>query len=130
MNQLSSQFAIIDKIKNLVRKTGNIFKGDKTVGITEAIARKIQKGAYEAAQVVDKDSKTPPYKTIAEQLQSKDEQIYKASVYMLRNIAINEKKNRAEIIQILEKSADKKKKIEDLYNYTLQKIKEIKNIKN
>lgn len=130
MNQLSSQFAIIDKIKNLVRKTGNIFKGDKTVGITEAIARKIQKGAYEAAQVVDKESKTPPYKTIAEQLQSKDEQIYKASVYMLRNIAINEKKNRAEIIQILEKSADKKKKIEDLYDYTMQKIKEIKNIKN
>ena len=130
MNQLSSQFAIIDKIKNLVRKTGNIFKGDKTVGITEAIARKIQKGAYEAAQVVDKDSKTPPYKTIAEQLQSKDEQIYKASVYMLRNIAINEKKNRDEIIKVLEKSAEKNKKNQELYDYTTKKINEIKILKN
>ena len=67
MNQFSPQFAIISKLKKIVTKTSTMLKGDKTAGITEAIARKIQKGAYEAEFRKDKESKTPPYLTIAEQ---------------------------------------------------------------
>ena len=94
MNQFSPQFAIISKLKKIVTKTSTMLKGDKTAGITEAIARKIQKGAYEAEFRKDKESKTPPYLTIAEQLQSNDSQIYRASVYALRNIAKNEEKSK------------------------------------
>lgn len=125
MNQFSPQFAIISKLKKIVTKTSTMLKGDKTTGITEAIARKIQKGAYEAEFRKDKESKTPPYLTIAEQLQSNDSQIYRASVYALRNIAKNEEKSKDAILEILQKSAEKKSKNAELYNYTLDKIKEI-----
>lgn len=125
MNQFSPQFAIISKLKKIVTKTSTMLKGDKTAGITEAIARKIQKGAYEAEFRKDKESKTPPYLTIAEQLQSNDSQIYRASVYALRNIAKNEEKSKDAILEILQKSAEKKSKNAELYNYTLDKIKEI-----
>ena len=125
MNQFSPQFAIISKLKKIVTKTSTMLKGDKTAGITEAIARKIQKGAYEAEFRKDKESKTPSYLTIAEQLQSNDSQIYRASVYALRNIAKNEEKSKDAILEILQKSAEKKSKNAELYNYTLDKIKEI-----
>lgn len=125
MNQFSPQFAIISKLKKIVTKTSTMLKGDKTAGITEAIARKIQKGAYEAEFRKDKENKTPPYLTIAEQLQSNDSQIYRASVYALRNIAKNEEKSKDAILEILQKSAEKKSKNAELYNYTLDKIKEI-----
>ena len=125
MNQFSPQFAIISKLKKIVTKTSTMLKGDKTAGITEAIARKIQKGAYEAEFRKDKESKTPPYLTIAEQLQSNNSQIYRASVYALRNIAKNEEKSKDAILEILQKSAEKKSKNAELYNYTLDKIKEI-----
>ncbi len=127
MSQLSSQFAIINKIKSIVSRTGNLFRSEKNVGITEAIARKIQKSAYDAMTAEEKDSYTPPYISIAEQLQSKNDQIFRGAVFYLHNIAINEPKNAKEIKEILEKTLSANKLTPQQMDYVKNKIANIKN---
>ncbi len=121
----SSQFAIINKIKNLVRKTGRFFILDNNVGISEAIARKIQKSAYNVAHRPDTESLTPPYVIIAEQLQSKDAQIFRAAVFYLSAIAINEPKNTEAILEILGKSIDNARQSKEQIEYVKLKVAEI-----
>ena len=103
MNQLKQQFAIINRIKCLVKKTGSsFFRRRKDPGISEDIAKKIQKSAYDLSHLKQKDIITPPYLDIAEQLQVDDDQIFRAAVYNLTNIAVNEERYAAEIIKALE----------------------------
>lgn len=126
MTQFSPQFAIINKIKNIVSRTGNLFRGEKNVGITEAIARKIQKSAYDAMIEDEKDSFTPPYISIAEQLQSKNDQIFRGAVFYLHNIAVNEPKTTKEIKEILEKTLVANKLTPQQADYVKNKIADIK----
>ena len=103
MAQTSRNFGIINKLKNIVRKTGHVFfRSGRDKGITEAIARKIQKSAYESLHTKRKETFTPPYKEIAEQLQVADDMIYKAAVFRLSRIAANEDRLAADILSILE----------------------------
>ena len=56
MNQLKQQFAIINRIKCLVKKTGSsFFRRRKDPGISEDIAKKIQKSAYDLSHLKQKD---------------------------------------------------------------------------
>lgn len=126
MPQFSSQFAIIDKIKSIVKKTGSLFTGNSNSGITEAIAKKIQRGAYEISKQGKKDTYSQPYLTIAEQLQSNDRQICQAAVFYLADIAINEKKNSESIIEILNKYADNNELEKEQIAYVKDKIDYIK----
>lgn len=130
MTQFTSQFAIINKIKNIVSRTGNLFRTEKNVGITEAIARKIQKSAYDALQEEEKETYTPPYYSIAEQLQSKNEQIFRGAVFYLHNIAVNEPKTTEDIIQILEKNLMSGKIDNQQAEYIKEKLKSIKAVAN
>lgn len=126
MTQFTPQFAIINKIKEIVSRTGNLFRNEKNVGITEAIARKIQKSAYDAMIQEEKDSFTPPYLSIAEQLQSKNDQIFRGAVFYLHNIAINEAKNTEEIKGILEKALATNKLTPQQTDYVKNKLADIK----
>ncbi len=122
----SSQFAIISKIKNIVRKTGRFFTTDSASGISEAIARKIQKSAFDVASNPDTSSKTPPYMVIAEQLQSKDAQIFRSAVFYLTAIAINEPKTTDAILELLGKSIDNANQSKEQLEYVKMKVAEIR----
>lgn len=127
MNQFSQQFAIIDKIKCLVRKTGSsIFRTKKDLGISEDIAKKIQKSAYDLSHLKEKDTFTPPYMVIAEQLQVEDDQIFRAAVSNLANIAINESKFAEAILKTMEESLQHTLRTKDQVEYVKTKINTVK----
>ena len=128
MNQFKQQFAIINRIKCLVKKTGSsFFRRRKDPGISEDIAKKIQKSAYDLSHLKQKDIITPPYLDIAEQLQVDDDQIFRAAVYNLTNIAVNEERYAAEIIKALEETAFQCNRSGEQLVYVKSKIIVIKN---
>ncbi len=119
----ATNFGIIKKLKSIVRKTGNVFfRSGRDKGITEDIARKIQRTAYEVSHAHRKETFTPPYKEIAAQLQVQDETIYRAAVYRLADIAVNEDRMALDILDILERELKKSSKSKDLQEYIQQKI--------
>ena len=131
MNQLKEKYMIIRKLKNLVTKTGSVlFRKPRDQGITEEIARKIQKSAYELSLKREKDTYTPPYKEIAEQLQVTDDQIFRAAVFNLVRIAVNEDKNAPAIITILENYAADGRLSAEQQTYLHSKIEEIKKVRS
>lgn len=127
MAEYTKQFAIISKIKSLVKKTGKtLFRPRKELNISEDVAKRIQKTAYELSHQQLKDTRTPTYIIIAEQLQVDDDQIFRAAVYSLANIARNEKKNAPAIIEILSKHELFENKSKEQIAYAKSKADEIK----
>ena len=126
MLDFSKQFAVIAKLKSLVKFT----KGLKALNneknqITEAIARKIQKSSYEHTHRTYTENYTPPYKVIAEQLQVENDQIFKAAVFNLTNIAINRRQYKQEIIDLLQKTAEDSNRSKEQITYIQTKIAQI-----
>lgn len=77
MAVVSKKMAIISKIKALVSKTGILWRGKTQDNeISEKIAQKIQKNSYDLSLKPVKDSYTPPYLQLAEQLEVADDQIF------------------------------------------------------
>lgn len=106
MSENSNQFSFLNKIKSLVAKTGRSLlmrPNRKENDISEQIALKIQKNSYDISNKQVKDVFTPPYLMIAEQLQVEDEQIFKAAVFNLTNIAVARNKFAPEIVELLNK---------------------------
>lgn len=68
--------------------------------ISEKIAQKIQKNSYDLSLKPVKDSYTPPYLQLAEQLEVADDQIFRAAAYNMSNIAMVRKKYREDIVRI------------------------------
>lgn len=131
MAQTGSNFSIINKLKSIVRKTGSVFfRGDKDRGITEEIARKIQKSAYESIHTKHKETYTPPYKEVAEQLQVSDDMIYKAAVYRLSRIAANEDKLAADILSILDMQLQRVDRSKEQLDYVRAKMNFVKKVRN
>lgn len=124
MNNYSKQFDVIKKIKAIVRLTGRAIRTRKN-NITEEIARKIQRSAYDISLTVKADEYTPPYKLIAKQLQVRDVQIYKAAVYNLIEIAKQQAQYRDDIIKILMKQIKEKNVPYDLIEYIEYKVSEL-----
>ena len=127
MARFSKQFALINKIKSLVKKTKiNVFKKTEEYDITEDAAKKIQKKAYELSHTQTVDGLTKPYIVIADQLQINDGQIYRAVVSTLSKIAINDAKSAKEIIGLIETSTTFAGKTKEQKDYVAAKISEIK----
>lgn len=126
MSQFSKQFAIIEKLKSLVRKTPGFRPKPVKNLISEEVARKIQKNSYDQCHTKIKDTFTPPYKIIEEQLQVADDQIYRAAVFNLANTAANCKKYAADIVTILEKSLDKEFRTDEQREYVKNRVNFIK----
>lgn len=104
MSNTAKQFALIERLKKLVASTGRHLLGRKNRphdnDISEKIAQKIQKTSYDLSQKVVKDTFTPPYQKLAEQLEVDEPQIFKAAVYNMANIAMHRKKYRRDIMDI------------------------------
>ena len=129
MAKFSKQFALIHKIKNLVKKTKiNVFKRTEEYDITEAAAKKIQKKAYELSHAQPAQGFTPPYLVLADQLQINDDQIYRAVVSTLAKMAVNDEKNAKEIIRLIEASTGFSGKTKEQKDYAGTKIGEIKKV--
>lgn len=130
MAQFSKQMAIIAKLKSLVRKTGKFFGGKPDIGISEEIAKKIQKSSYDLSRRREKDSYTPPYMMVAEQLQIGEDQIFRGAVYTLAAIAMNEPKNAPAIIDILEKCIKEGSHSPEQIDYVKSKTAQIRQHRN
>ncbi len=130
MNQFKEQLAIIEKIKRLVINPTKLFRPKKESGISEAIAKKIQKSAYDLSHQKEKQEFTPPYKAIVEQLQIEEDQIFRAAVHQLAGIAVNEDKYAPDIIEKLEKYASNPHKTREQQEYARKKADEIRRIRN
>lgn len=129
MSKFSKQFAIIERIKSLVRKTAHPFRRqEQEPQISEEIARKIQRSSYDLSHSKSKDAYTPPYKVISEQLQVEDEQIFRGAVFNLANIALTTGEYATDIIKVLEKAMDKKLRTQEQLEYLKNKIDTIKTV--
>lgn len=126
MSKFAKQFAIIERLKSLVRRTPGFRRKAEHNQISEDVARKIQKNSYEQSHRKEKDSFTPTYKTIAEQLQVEDDQIFRAAVFNLANIGANNKKYASEIINILEKSLENEVRTNEQAQYVKERVEFIK----
>ena len=126
MNQYSKQFALVNRIKAIVRLTGRAIRGrNRRNEISEDIARKIQKSSYEVERSVKPEEYTPPYKAIAKQLQVRDAYIYSAAVSALTEIAKQQILYRDSIVKILTQQLKDKEIPLDLQDYIRQKLKDI-----
>jgi hypothetical protein len=129
MPRFSKQFALINKIKSLVKKTKiNVFKRTEEYDITEDAAKKIQKKAYELRHTQTVEGLTKPYVVIADQLQINDDQIYRAVVSTLSKIAMNDTKSAKDIIELLNTSTTFAGKTNEQKNYVAAKVGEIKKV--
>ena len=123
----TEKFAIISKLKTLVKKTGHtIFHPSSTPDISQDAARKIQTAAYEISKEKRSDFYTPPYLAVAEQLQVADSQIFRAAVFTLTAIALNEPKQAGEILSAIEKNLFADRLSRDQTEYVRSKIALIK----
>lgn len=130
MSQFTKQFAIIEKLKSLVRKTPGFRRKPVDNQISEEVARKIQKNSYDQSHTKIKDTFTPPYKLIEEQLEVEDDQIYRAAVFNMANIGANCKKYASDIISSLEKSLEKEFRTTEQKDYVRERVEFIKNSKH
>ena len=127
MSQFNKQFAIIDRIKSLVKKTTRPFQRSSNEPlITEEIARKIQRNSYDLSHSRIKESFTPAYKIIAEQLQVEDDQIFRGAVFNLTNIALTKREYAEDIISVLKKAMNKELRNQEQLEYLNSKINTIK----
>lgn len=126
MSQFSSQINLVKKIKGLVKKAKHSLQLKKQSGtISEKIALQIQKNAYDISRRQIKDTYTPVYKNIAEQLQATDDQIFRSAVYNLTKMAQN-KHFTEEIIALLQKQQKNPDRTSEQQEYLEQKIAKIK----
>ena len=101
----NTKSGIIAKIKKLVSQSGRtiIWRGKtKDNDISEKIAQKIQKSSYDYSLLKKKDTFTPPYLILADQLQVEDDQIFRAAAHAITNIALGRPKYYKEIRDLLE----------------------------
>lgn len=132
MNNFSKQFAIISKIKSMVKGRGSsksapASKVKDNAGMPEKFANRIQDSAYRLCNTKhSKDVYTPPYKVLAEQLGVEDNQIYCAAVFSLVRIAQNESQHKEAILNILNKSYQANKNNAEREKYLSHKIAELK----
>ena len=115
MNDSAKQFAIIEKIKSLVKR-----------GHGKSVAEKIQRSAYgRTRNKRDKEAHTPTYLAIAEQLQADDYQVFCAAGYHLARIAVNSENYREPVLEILQKAYKDNGRHKERKAYIGQKISEI-----
>ena len=122
------------KIQSLISSTGHkILRKDKSksknIGISEKIAIKIQKNSYDISKQQAKDTFTPPYLEIAEQLQAENEQIFNSAVFNLVNIAINRKKFTSKIVDLLNSELANNRLCDERKDYIKLKLSQISKIK-
>lgn len=124
--------SLITKIKNMVAETGRniIWRGrPKDNEISEYMAQKIQKNSYDFSILKRKDTFTPPYLSLADQMQVDDDQIFRAAVHNLANIAIARPRYKTDIQKVLDDYFSQDNMPQARRDYVRLKLAEIKNNK-
>ena len=106
MSKFAGQFAVINHIKNFVKNSGRLWHKHNDGSFSENVAKRIQQKAYERGCREPDNSFYPPYLKIAEQLQVNNEQIFAAAVFNLTETALNIKRYRNHIVQLLEQAKE------------------------
>ena len=122
MNQYAKHFDVVKRIKAIVRMTGRAMRPHRRDEISENIARKIQRSAYEVCRRPKTEEYTPTYKLIAKQLQVRDAYIYKAAVYNLIEIAKQQVSYRDDIVKILKQQLKEAAVPQDIKEYIDDKL--------
>lgn len=122
MDQYAKHFDVVNKLKAIVRMTGRAMRPRKRDEISEDIARKIQRSAFEVCRIPKKEEYTPTYKQIAKQLQVRDAHIYKAAVFDLVEIAKQQAVYHDDIVKILNQQLKENKLPQDLKEYIENKL--------
>ncbi len=119
----------VNKIKKLAKKTKQDFwvKTQKD-SFNEELAKKIQKIEHKKSKTVSTKNCSPTYLSISNNLNESNEQVFKAGVYNLTKIAINNQQYRKDILQILEEQLKNNKYSQRLMGYLAIKISIIKNL--
>lgn len=126
MSNFTSQINIIKKIKSLVKKAKKTFqKSSQSSNISEKMALQIQKNAYDISRRQIKETYSPIYKEIAEQLHSTEDQIFRSAVFNLVNIAKNNH-FKQEILELLEKQIKSPNITQEQIEYINKKLSQIK----
>lgn len=128
MSAVAKQGSFFNKIKVMVAKTSRsiIWRGrSQDNDISEKIAQKIQKNSYDFSRQFHKDTYTPPYLSLVEQLEVDDEQIFRAAVYNLANIAMSRSRYGMDIINIFDNYLQKGTHKLERKDYVAHKLYEI-----
>ncbi len=129
MNAAAKQGSFFNKIKAMVARTSHsiIWRGrSQDNDISEKIAQKIQKNSYDFSRQFHKDTYTPPYLSLVEQLEVDDEQIFQAAVYNLANIAMARSRYGQDIINIFDNYLQKNSHKLERKDYVAHKLHEIR----
>lgn len=129
MSAVAKQGSFFNKIKAMVAKTSRsiIWRGrSQDNDISEKIAQKIQKNSYDFSQQFHKDTYTPPYLSLVEQLEVDDEQIFQAAVYNLANIAMARSRYGQDIVNIFDNYLQKDSHKLERKDYVAHKLYEIR----
>lgn len=132
MTEKFKKKGLISKIKTLVAQTGRniIWRGrPKDNEISELIAQKIQKNSYDFSLLKRKDTFTPPYMALSDQMQIDDDQIFRAAVHNMVNIAIARPRYKGDIQEVLEQYFAQDSMPQSRRDYVRLKLSEIKNNK-
>lgn len=93
---------------SMLRKLKDFLIGRKQIEISPAEAEKIQKASYALTHAEIKKKYSPTYLSIVPGLDSKEKQLFEATVYYLVKIATNKTEYTKNIVEILKnKMADK-----------------------
>ncbi len=122
MAQYTKHSAVVNKIRAIVRLTGRALRHARRSDISADFARKIQKSAYDVSHKAKEETYTPPYKSIAKQLQVHDSHIYMAAVYNLVEIAKQQARYRDDIIKILSQQLKEAVLPPESHDYLEQKL--------
>lgn len=116
---------LVQKISSIVAKTGRAFRHRRLL-MNEAAARRYQKLAFENRKTDTSGVRTPAYGIIAEQLDSRSDQVFESAVYHLVKIALSVKRRRSEIFAVLNDCAKNPALSAKRREYLERKIAELK----
>lgn len=116
---------LVQKISSIVARTGRAFRG-RRLSMNEAAARRYQKLAFENRKTDNSGVRTPTYGKIAEQLDSRHDQVFESAVYHLVKIAVSAVRYQSEIKAMLNEYAQNPALSAKRKEYLDRKIAEIK----
>lgn len=97
---------LVHKIKKLMAAAGNkILNKTNAAAVSVGAAKQIQRNTVVRAGDGEKSKITPPYLSIAEQLDSPQEQVFQGALHNLAKIALNHRHYRKDILGLLHRKA-------------------------
>ena len=114
------EFMTASVSSSMLKVLKSFLLGKKDGDISPSEAEKIQKASYALSIAETKKHFTPTYMTILQGLDSKDKQVFEASVYYLAKIAIKKNKYQKDIIKAMQDKLSSKSLSPEFKEYLKQ----------